>query len=415
MRFLFLLLVLTVQYQALSQVFFKVSNGWVMYSDTTRQKQLSTEVYEACWCEAVYLNGDSSKIHHAIPRGNALTVSVKKSGSWGALKKNGELAHPFEEEGPVVPLKSGKKGVIHNVEEEKGLAGIALESVLMISDTSSAKPERYFVQDEYKGYLLVSQDQEYYGIMSPDLKIVLPLKYRSIIYTKDRFFFNPNGLLTLKTSLETDKKCGMVNYKGEIIFPFKYDFISDYIANENAIFVQINDNRGFVDSKGNTKLPMTFKKLPYVLTDTMLVEDAHYTWFINSDYSIVGDKKYQALDKKDSLWFFKRNGKWGVMDEHLNVFIPNVYESIVDAPRMRSNPDFKAYVVVKNQKYGVISLTGETIIPCQYECNCTLGYFSPDGFFIEFKTGSTFYRFDETGKLLEKGTSTNDRCLCEIY
>lgn len=416
MRLLFFTALIGLSGISSAQVFWPSDKGFVIYADTNFQKPIQTTEYDACWCDVWRFSRDTSNInHYLVPKQGLEAIPVRKNGKWGAIDKNGKVVIDFNYEGPVIPLDKARKGVLLNTKVEKGSAAIDKETILEIRDTSTSEPEKYFVQDEYKGHLLVSQDEEFYGIMNEDLKIILPIKYRPILYTKERFYFNPSGLLTLKTSLEADSKCGMVDYTGKVIFPFKYDFISDYVSNEDAIFVQINDNRGFVDRYGHTKLPMRFKTLPYVLTDTMLIADDHYTWFISKDYSIVGNKKYQSIDKKDSLYFFKRDGKWGVMNEKLEVIIPNKYASITDAPRMRDKPEFKAYVVIKDQKYGVISLTGEVIIPCEYECNCSLSYFSPDDFFIEFKNGNTSYKFDETGKLIEKGPSENERCLCEIY
>ncbi len=415
MRLYTLLTLLICTLQANSQVFKAEGEGLQMYTDTTFKKAIGDVKYESCWCEIVQNDSSGEFGSYIYPKSKRTSIAVKKDGKWGAINSKGEVVSDFVYDAPVIPLKNESYGLITNTEEVNLTNHITPDTKIEIHDTSNADPLIYHVQDEYKGNFLVSEDELYYGIVNGDLKILLPLKYRSILHEKEQFYFNPSGLLTLKKSLKEDSKCGMVNYQGKIIFPFKYDFISDYISNEEGIFVQINDNRGFVDKNGTVMLPMRYKKLPYVLSDTLLIADDKYTFFINMDYTVVGGKKYQALDKKDSLYYFKRNDKWGVMNQDLEVIIPNQYESITDAPRIPGKPDFKCYVVVKNNKYGVISLTGEEIIPCEYNCMCSLGYFSPEGYFIEFKNGNTSYKFDENGELIEKAPSTNDRCLCEEY
>jgi len=224
------------------------------------------------------------------------------------------------------------------------------------------------------------------------------------------FRFNPNGIVTLENSLD---KCGAVNYLGKTVVSFNYQWIIDYVWNEKYIFVQNDKKKGYVNSSNQIVVPLRYEKLPEILKAKNLVGDGTYLWYVNEKFEIISPK-YQALDREGNVIFFKLNGKWGVMDLEEKIVVPNVYTSIEYGPRIKTNPDFKCYYVVKNGKYGLISLTNEIIVPFEYECLCGLAYYAPETYYIEFKKGTTLYRFDQTGKLIEKIVGEGKACLCEL-
>jgi hypothetical protein len=189
--------------------------------------------------------------------------------------------------------------------------------------------------------------------------------------------------------------------------------MNDYVWNEKFIFVQNGKKKGFINSSNVLTVPMKYETLPMILGPKNLVADENYTWFVNEKFEAIS-QKYQALEKEGDVWFFKQNYKWGVMDLDMKVIIPNAYTSIEYGPRLKADATFKCYYAVKNGKYGLISLKNEIIVPFEYECLCGLSYYAPDNYYIEFKKAGTLYRFDHTGKLIEKIAGEGKACLCEM-
>ena len=398
-----------------AQVFRLEARGLKMYADTSFSIALSDISYELCWCDVIY-NADSTEIKYLIPQNEDKgRVLVKSSSGWGILDKKGVVKEactamdPFTYDALGVKVHFRNFGVV-----DYSIAGNK-ESYLHQIDSTGKELKKIFVRADYKGHFLASPDNENWGIVNGNMRTLLTMKYDPARYQYTNFFYNPGGLIPLETKGNVDNKYGVVNYKGEIVVPFRYDFMVDYVKNENAIYVEVLGKAGYVNKSGVVVFPTTHVKLPLYLTDSNLVATENYIWLMDENFKQIRDLKFQKLEREGDVYFYKRNELWGVMDLKLNVIIKNQYYSIVDGPRMKENPDFKTYVVVKAGKYGVLEKQGNVIIPCSYTCRCSLGYFSPAGAFIELSDGTKVYKFNEKGEILSTAPAAGKACLCESY
>jgi len=404
--FLFLFL----PFFASSQFFKNTPTGLELYSDSSLTKRVGVEVYEKCWCKPVYSKTDSSLLFLS-PKINAKGYfAVSKNNVWGGIDATGKVVEKFAFDGPFEERKSGHFNVFHYLKDTLGILTYKIGSTITRMDSTLNEDTTFYVMDEYKGSYLVSPNKEKFGIINSDFKVLLPMTYEAVQYRMLNFRFNPSGLVSLENTLD---KCGVVNYLGKTVVSFNYQWVSDYIWNDNYIFVQNDKKKGFVNSSNVMVVPMRYEKLPEQLTTKNLVADENYIWYVNEKFETISPK-YQALEREGNVYFFKLNSKWGVMDLDFKIIVPNIYGSIEYGPRLKTNPDFKCYYAVKNGKYGLISLAGEIIVPFEYECLCGLTYYAPENYYIEFKKGTTLYRFDHTGKLIEKIIGEGKACLCEM-
>lgn len=329
---------------------------------------------------------------------------------WGAIDANGKEVNAFIFDGPFDARKSGHFLVLGNLKDSINRLHYQLGSTITRLDSTMKVDTMFYVMDDYKGSYLVSADKVKFGIVNADFKVLLPIKYESVYYKMINFRFNPSGLLPLENELD---KCGVVNYLGKTVVSFNYDWMNDYVWNDNYIFVQSGKKKGFINSSNVMTVPMRYETLPMILGKRNQVADENYTWFVNEKFEAL-TPKYQALEKEGDVYFFKQNGKWGVMDLSMNIIVPNLYTSIEYGPRLKADATFKCYYAVKNGKYGLISLTNEIIVPFEYECLCGVSYFAPETYYIEFKKAGYLYRYDHTGKLIEKVAGEGKACLCEM-
>lgn len=415
LKHLFFATILMYSINGKAQVFYPESGGLILYADTTKEVKQGTDAYSDCWCYPVYTDSSENSVKYLIPKhGTEQQISVKKNGKWGVIGKDGSKKLDFVYGGPVIPLKNGQ-AVFHYTSPKSYTEFVNPKTKLVVKDSTGQLVDSLWVQDEYKGHFLVSKDGRYYGIIDGKSNIKLALEYRPMVYTKERFFFNPNGYFTCKKEYGPDDvRAGIVNYKGQIIVPMKYDYMGDYIVNEDAIFAQINDRRGYINIKGQVVLALQFKELPYDLADTNLVMTESYTWWMDRNFNVIDGQKYQKLEWKKDRYFFKQNGLWGVMDAQKKIIVPRVYTTIMDGPRIQGNNDFKCYIVRKGDKYGVITRENEIIIPIEYDCLCGLSYFAPASYYIEFTKAGVSYKFKENGELVEKGKASGKPCLCDL-
>lgn len=392
-----------------AQFFKKTDNKFEMYADSALTKKAGTDFYDQCWCELVY-KADSTVLFYEGKKTQKGTYPVLKNGKWGGIDAAGTIVQPFNFDGPFDARKSGHLLIITNLKDTLNQLTYKIGTVITRYDSTMTIDTSFYVMDDYKGSYLVSADKLKFGIINSDFKVILPMKYESVTYKMLNFRFNPGGLLPLENELD---KCGVVNYLGKTVVSFNYEWMNDYVWNEKFIFVQNGKKKGFINSSNVLTVPMKYETLPMILGPKNLVADENYTWFVNEKFEAIS-QKYQALEKEGDVWFFKQNYKWGVMDLDMKVIIPNAYTSIEYGPRLKADATFKCYYAVKNGKYGLISLKNEIIVPFEYECLCGLSYYAPDNYYIEFKKAGTLYRFDHTGKLVEKIVGEGKACLCEM-
>ncbi|MBK9592937.1 MAG: WG repeat-containing protein [Crocinitomicaceae bacterium] len=407
-QFLFFLVAFSSIYSH-SQFFKKTTSGYEMYSDSSMTKRIGTDVYENCWSKKVFAK-DSSFLFYEGRKNQRGYYAVKKNGKWGGIDATGKEVKAFTFDAPFEQRKSGHYLVFDNLKDTLDQLKYKIGSTISRYDSTMNLDTSFYIMDDYKGTYLVSYNKIKFGLINADFKLLLPMKYESVTYKMLNFRFNPSGFLPLENELD---KCGVVNYTGKIVIPFNYEWMNDYVWNDNFIFVQNGKKKGFVNTSNVIVVPLKYETCPMFLGPKNLVADENYTWFVNEKFEAIS-QKYQALEREGNVYFFKQNGKWGVADVELNVIVPNLYTSIEYGPRLKSNPDFKCYYAVKNGKYGLISLTNEIIVPFEYECLCGLSYYAPDAYYIEFKKAGSLYRFDYTGKLVEKVVGEGKACLCEM-
>jgi hypothetical protein len=360
---------------------------------------------EECWCYSKS-NDSAVSIEPII-----FPLPVKRNGKWGALDKNLKEVIPFENDNPVLMTDSGKVELIGFKVENHNWTRTD-NSKLKFLDSTKVGKKTMFVNDVFRGTFIASEDSLFWGMLDSKMKRLLKFNYTSSHHTGESFRFSSKGYITFREN-KAEGYHGILNHKGKVLIPFKYKLLSYIVEDEEHIYAMREDlKRGYINIKGEITLTFQFDKIPREIKERNLMVTKNYTWFADKDLKQIG-YKYQALEKKGDIYFFKRNGKWGVMDDSLNVYINPVYSSIIDGPRIRGDKDFKCYIVVKNGLYGLITLKGESIIKPAYECLCGLGYYAPSTYYIEFKKAEMSYKFDKEGTLIEKGGKSGGNCFCE--
>jgi hypothetical protein len=407
-----------ISFSASAQVFIPENGKLKLYKDKKGTELLSEESYDMCFCDSVTVTDDSSGIttlaYMKPKKEDKGRLLVRKNNLWGILNADGEVKAAFTESKPFTYNASNNKIIFDNFH----YAGFTFhgnrKSSLNVLGDSGEIIKQYYVGDDYAGHFLASSDNEHWGIVNANTRIIFKLDYDPARAKFTNFRFNDDGLVILETKTN-DNKYGIVKYTGEVTAAFRYDYIVDYIRNKDTIHAQINGKGGYINYRGHVLYPLKLEKCPEELTDSNYVATDKEIWFMDRNFQQIRDLRFQALEQKGELYFYKKRGLWGIMDKNLNVIVKNQYYSIVDAPRIKGMNDFKALVVVRNQKYGVILPDGTEIIACKYNCRCTLGYFAPEGYFIELSDGGVAYRFNEKGEVVSKGSDSGKVCLCESY
>lgn len=401
-----IILFILASFSGFSQFFVKSGND-IIFQDKEGQS-LNKAVFQECWCNPV-LDDSTGQITYLNPI--VFPVSVKMNSEWFLLEKDGSLTKPINSQKPY--LKSENSWVIlEGFINENHHWKTDTSAKLLVKDTLLQITKEYFVQDVYKGTFLASPDDYFWGLLDSKMKELVKFEYASSHHSEEDFRFSSKGYMTLREN-KAEGYNGIVDYTGKTHVNFKWRLLSYVVEDEDHIYAMREDRkRGYINIKEEIVLSFIFDKIPRELSDSNFVETEKYNWFLDRDLKQIGPK-YQAFEKKRNVYFFKKDNKWGVMDESMKTIIPNTYSSIMDGPRLKEDPSFKCYIVVKNGLYGLITLTGESIIKPGYECLCGLGYYAPEGYYIEFKKENVSYKFNEKGELIEKGGKGSKACFCE--
>lgn len=176
-------------------------------------------------------------------------------------------------------------------------------------------------------------------------------------------------------AFKSNGKWGFLDISGKVTLVPTYDSVINYFdlisAYENGntdektgIEVVLNGNKQFVDPKG-----ATFEETVFGVFD----EDFGSGNFVFEENNLYGLKdfrskilvkaQYEALRIPPyafSLYFFKRNNKWGCLNSKYEEFIANIYDSI--------NYEYPGFMIVKRDgKFGVINYQNDIIAPTIYD------------------------------------------------
>lgn len=246
----------------------------------------------------------------------------------------------------------------------------------------------------YGKYTIVKQNNKY-GVMNNRGEIVVPVQYDQIrqfyehygnLGTKkykfeDVFCLTKDGKVSVANisrdlegyngkhidtpydfkRVEKNGKSGFVNYLGEEI-PCKYENARDYFSQGLAAVV-LNKKVGFVDKKGDVKIPFKFDYTEYKFN------------FYSSHFAVFSE----------GLAAMMKGGKWGYIDKNGNTVIPFVYDW---ADRFHNGSAIVGKIIEGQVKYGMINKQNSVISPFEFENGRFEGsVYSNDNVFCMCKNG----------------------------
>ncbi len=138
------------------------------------------------------------------------------------------------------------------VENEKNLNGMYDVNLNVVI------PEEYKIYEYYKSYYLVEQNNQLM-IFNLDDKSTLKLNSNFKFSNKNHFGVIKRNYFVLQES----DKYGAVDYKGEVIIPFEYDYLEPIYAS-NKFIAKKNNKYGMISSKNETIKELKFDRAQLV-------------------------------------------------------------------------------------------------------------------------------------------------------
>jgi len=225
--------------------------------------------------------------------------------------------------------------------------------------------------DDFPDDMNVIRKDEKAGVIDSENNIIVPCIYVSI----EGMFRNHELLVVRRTE---DRHCTLIDYKtGRQILPF--DFHSLNRISHTDRYIQAY-------CEGQKHCIIDLKEERVVIPPRYWTIWAHGGYFfcnegnsrfklIDSTNTVVSSQIYENVmgwnDKNGSLGFIvQRDGQYGVMMNKGNGFkevVPCEYDYITDFYSGMYIPIDPIQVLKKNGKYGILSTTGNILLPCEYD------------------------------------------------
>jgi hypothetical protein len=189
--------------------------------------------------------------------------------------------------------------------------------------------------------LISFQEGNLYGFKNTDGKIIVQPKYD---WVGCRFY---NGF----TLVQQDGKNGVMDNKGNVVIPLKYNSIdiSNY-ATEEIISVSIDNKYGYIDKKGNVVIDIKYENTGNFKNGLLRVMENGKWGIIKSDRTILANCSYDEIKNYCNGYAIVRigNGEKLYMEKY-----KTIKYGYVDSFQNEFLYDFPNYNVYKNEKYSV--------------------------------------------------------------
>lgn len=166
-----------------------------------------------------------------------------------------------------------------------------------------------------------------------------------------------------------DGKWGIINFKGKELVKPEYDSINAVKGIKNAYLVQKENKYGIVDDEGNTILEPIYTEITNLGKDNksgyIVKDDAGLYGIIDYSKKKVLENKYQKIEKTygNDLYVVIQDGVKKVINKEGQDISKEGFDNIASILKTKD----QGVIFIKNQKYGVMTLTGEIKIEPEYD------------------------------------------------
>ncbi len=169
--------------------------------------------------------------------------------------------------------------------------------------------------------------------------------------------------------VQKDGKYGLINLKGRQIVKPEYEEINAVPGIENSFKVKKDGKYGIVDNEGKIVIKEQYADIDVLGKDNksgFIVKDESGKYGI-VDYSNkqVLEIKYDAIQKVygNDLYVVKIGNIQKIVDKENNEVLTSGFDSIAQILSNQEN----AVIFVKDNKYGIMNLSGQILIDAQYD------------------------------------------------
>lgn len=179
--------------------------------------------------------------------------------------------------------------------------------------------------------------------------------------TNNNLWYQSNALKVQKNG-----KYGLINLDGKKILECNYDKIESLKGVENSLIIAKDEKIGLVDEKGNIIIEPEYKEIKAIednYKNGYIVKNTEEKYgIIDTNTKIILEPNYEDIKSiySPNKYVVKENGTYKIIDKEKNTILDSGFDEIIGI-----NGD--NITIIKDKKYGVITITGEEEISIKYE------------------------------------------------
>lgn len=276
-------------------------------------------------------------------------------------------------------------------------------------DGTSLLPCQYdFIIPQRDCSLVIVIKDTLMGIVNSKMEWLLPTEYciKDLSGTDDHEYIHPNGML----SVSKDGHHGLIDTNGNWVMPCIYDHeltpLSDKLIATDSSIGEHTVRCGLINYAGDTILPFKHSGFGTICDGRGSVTQGDKVGYIDEN----GEIAIPLIYEQSIIYAFSHgmvpvreqgdDGKWGVIDTAGQAVAPFQYDLIKDI-----GPSGLIIVQEERRAIGAINRRGEAVIPCEY----SLRYGESSDRIALRERGSNWlsptcstYVFDTLGNILDK-------------
>ena len=238
-----------------------------------------------------------------------------------------------------------------------------------------------------------------WGIMDTKGKIIIPIKYDNAQCLDYNLFALNIGHIFSNMDAMPYGKIAIFNALGKQLTPFIYSgFLTAIQFEEGFAILETNDKKngqqyGLLDSTGKVALPANFQFINGFNEGFCLISKNNKYGFLDKKLKMIIPLQYDdARSFFEGLAAVKLNEKWGFIDKLNKEVISFQYEKV--------KPFHEGYAAAQlNKKWGVINKSNQVIVDFQYE---DIVWIKKDANEIRIKKGNKYFEVDRQGNEMKK-------------
>lgn len=169
--------------------------------------------------------------------------------------------------------------------------------------------------------------------------------------------------------VQKDGKYGLIDFDGKEVISMDYQDITAISGIENSFKVKKDNKCGIVDSDGKTVIQAQYADIDILGKDNksgfIVKNDSGKYGIVDYSNTQVLESKYDSIEKVygNDMYVVTVNGKQKIVNKQESDVLTSGFDLIKQILSSQEN----AVIFVKNNKYGIMDVTGKTIIEAQYD------------------------------------------------